>query len=134
MPKLVWYMRNSGKRLHEFHTVFAIVYKECIIWNISVISNIDMIGRFNLMLEMFFAKGQFFWYHLIILNIISIILSPEAEFSVSICSTPKLICRLDDGVPRLLITENDASYKSNIYKSRMMWTLYQFKIECIIIT
>ena len=26
----------------------------------------------------------------------------------------------DDGVPRLLITENDTSYKSNIYKNTMM--------------
>ena len=43
-----------------------------------------------------------------------------AEFSVSICSTPKFICSSDDGVPRLLITENDTSYKSNIDKNRMM--------------
>ena len=53
---------------------------------------------------------------------------PEAEFSVSICSTPKFIWSSDDCVPRLLITENDISYKSNIYKSRMMWTLYYIKI------
>ena len=46
--------------------------------------------------------------------------SPVAEFSVSICSTPKFICSLGEGVPRLLITENDISYKSNIYKNKMM--------------
>ena len=27
---------------------------------------------------------------------------------------PKFICSSDDGIPRLLITENDISYKSNI--------------------
>ena len=43
-----------------------------------------------------------------------------AEFLVSICSTPKFICTSDEGVPRLLITENYTSYKSNIYKNRMM--------------
>ena len=43
---------------------------------------------------------------------------PLAEFIVSICSTPKFICSLDDGVPRLLITESDSSYKSNIYKKK----------------
>ena len=32
---------------------------------------------------------------------------PVAEFSVSICSTPKFICSSDGDVPRLLITEND---------------------------
>ena len=32
---------------------------------------------------------------------------PIAEFSVSICSTPKFICNSDDGVPKLLIAEND---------------------------
>ena len=37
----------------------------------------------------------------------------------------------DDGVPRLLITESDISYKNNIYKNRMMWKSYQFKIEFI---
>ena len=37
--------------------------------------------------------------------------SPVAEFSVSISNTPKFICSLDDGAPRLLITENDASFK-----------------------
>ena len=37
----------------------------------------------------------------------------------------------DDGIPRLLITEYDTSYKSNIYKNSMMWTSYQFKIEFI---
>ena len=56
-----------------------------------------------------------------------------AEFSVSICSTPKFIYSSDDDVPRLLITENDASYKSNT-KNRMMRILYHFKIEFIIIT
>ena len=55
------------------------------------------------------------------------IISPLAEFSLSICSTPKFICTSDDGVNyrsrlliRLLITENDTSYKRNVYKSRMM--------------
>ena len=52
-------------------------------------------------------------------------------FCVSLCSTPNFICSLDAGVPRLLITENDTSYKSNIYKNRMMRTSYQFKIEFI---
>ena len=33
--------------------------------------------------------------------------NPVTEFSVSICSTLKFICSSDDGVPRLLITEND---------------------------
>ena len=56
-------------------------------------------------------------------------MSPVAEFSVPICSTPKFICSSVDGVPKLLITENDTSYKNNIYKNRMMWILYQFKIE-----
>ena len=32
---------------------------------------------------------------------------PVAEFSVSICNTPKFICSSDDDVPRLLITGND---------------------------
>ena len=46
---------------------------------------------------------------------------PVVEFSVSICSTPNFVCSLDDGIPRLLITENDdISYKSNIYKNRMI--------------
>ena len=31
--------------------------------------------------------------------------SPVAEFSVSVCSTPKFICSSGDGVPRLVITE-----------------------------
>ena len=39
--------------------------------------------------------------------------TPVTEFSVSICSTPKFICSSDDGEPRLLITENDTSYKTN---------------------
>ena len=54
-----------------------------------------------------------------------------AELSVPICSTPKFICSLDDGVPRILITENDTSYKSNIYKNRVMRTSYQFTIKFI---
>ena len=54
------------------------------------------------------------------------------EFSVSIWNTPKFICSSDDGVPRLLITEYHASYKSYIYKSRMIWVSYKFKIEFII--
>ena len=58
--------------------------------------------------------------------------NPVAEFSVSICSTPKFACGLDDDVPRLLITENDTSYRSNIYKNRMMWILHQFKNKFII--
>ena len=48
------------------------------------------------------------------------VMRPVAEFSMSICSTSKFICSSDDGVPRLLITEYDSSYKSNIYKNRMM--------------
>ena len=59
---------------------------------------------------------------------------PVAELFVLVCSTSKFICSSVDCVPRLLITENDISYKSNIYKSRMMWTSYQFKIEFIINT
>ena len=35
------------------------------------------------------------------------VISPVAEFSVLVCSTPKFICSSDYGVPRLLITEND---------------------------
>ena len=45
---------------------------------------------------------------------------PVAEFSVSICGTPEFICSSDDDIPRLLIAENDTSYKSNIYKNRMV--------------
>ena len=37
--------------------------------------------------------------------------APVAEFSVSICSTPKFICTSDDCVPRLLIAENVLLYK-----------------------
>ena len=64
----------------------------------------------------------------------NILINPIAEYSVSICSTPKFLCSSDDGVHRLLIRGNDTSYKSNIYKNRMMWLLYQFKIEFITIT
>ena len=56
---------------------------------------------------------------------------PVAEFFMSICSRPKFICSSDDGVPSLLITENDASYKSNFYKNSMMWIFYQFQIKFI---
>ena len=50
-----------------------------------------------------------------------------AEFSVSNYSTPKFICASDDGVPRLLITENDnIDKKSNLYRFYI-----QFKIEFI---
>ena len=38
--------------------------------------------------------------------IIALVTLPVAEFSVSICSTPKFICSSDDGVPRLLNTDN----------------------------
>ena len=62
------------------------------------------------------------------------IIKVAVEFSVSICSTPKFICSLDDGVPMLLITGNDASYISNIYKNMIMWIFYQFKIDFTIIT
>ena len=56
-----------------------------------------------------------------ILNIIYVkYKSPVAEFSVSICSTPKFICSSDDSVRRLLITENDTSYKNIFCKYRMM--------------
>ena len=54
---------------------------------------------------------------------------PVAEFSVSVCITLKFICTPNDGVPTLLITENDTSYKSNIYKNKIMWILYPFKVE-----
>ena len=62
------------------------------------------------------------------------LLTPIAELSVSICSTPKIICSSDDGVGKLLISENDMSYESKIYKSRMIRTIYLFKIEFIINT
>ena len=39
---------------------------------------------------------------------------PVVEFSVSICSTPKIICTSDDGVPKLLITENEPLIKVSI--------------------
>ena len=45
---------------------------------------------------------------------------PVAEFSVPVCSTRKFICSSDDGVPRFLTRRNDTSYKSNIYKNRMI--------------
>ena len=45
---------------------------------------------------------------------------PVAEFSVLIYSTPKFICCSDVGVPWLLITKKDTSYKSNFYKNRMI--------------
>ena len=54
------------------------------------------------------------------------LISPLAGFFVSVCSVPKFICSLDDGVHRMI-------YKSNIYKNRMMCTSYQFKIEFITI-
>ena len=59
-------------------------------------------------------------------------MNPVAEISVSICSTPKFIYTSDDGIPRLLISQSDPSYKSNIFKNRMMLILYQFIIEFII--
>ena len=58
-------------------------------------------------------------------------INPVAEFSISICSTPKFICSADDGVLRLLNSKSDAFYKGNIYKNRMMQTSYQFKTEFI---
>ena len=61
----------------------------------------------------------------------ALLFSPIAEFSVSIYSTLKFICNSDGGVRRLLITEKDTSYKSNIYKNRIMWRSYQFEIEFI---
>ena len=61
-------------------------------------------------------------------------MGPVAEFSESICSTPKFVCSSNDGIPKVLITKNDNSYKSNIYKNRMMWILYHFKIEFIVNT
>ena len=44
---------------------------------------------------------------------------PVAEFSVPICSSTKFICSSHYGVPRLL-NRKYASYKSKIYKNRMM--------------
>ena len=61
-------------------------------------------------------------------------MNPVAEISVSICSTPKFIYTSDDGIPRLLISQSDPSYKSNINKNRMMWISCHFKIKFIIIT
>ena len=46
--------------------------------------------------------------------------SSVAEFSVSICSTPKFVCSSGDDVLRLLITENDTSYKSSIHKDKVI--------------
>ena len=58
--------------------------------------------------------------------------SPVAECSVSICSTPKFVRSSDDGIPRLLISENDNnSHKTNIYRNTMIWILYHFKTEFI---
>ena len=58
------------------------------------------------------------WTIINLLFLFQILTDPVAEFSVSICSTPKFICSSDDGVSRLLITESDTSYKSNIYRNR----------------
>ena len=49
-----------------------------------------------------------------------VVTNPVAEFSVSICSIPKFICSSDDGVPRLLIIENENFSKRNICKYRIM--------------
>ena len=48
----------------------------------------------------------------------SYVSTPIAEFSVSICSTPKFICSSADGILRLLITGNGISYESNLYKKQ----------------
>ena len=58
---------------------------------------------------------------------------PVAEFSATVCRTQNFFCSSDDGVSRLLITENNTSYKNTIYKNEMMWIFCQFKIEFIII-
>ena len=50
------------------------------------------------------------------------------QASCILAHASKFICISDDGMPKLLITENDTSYKNNIYKNRMMWILYHFKI------
>ena len=42
-------------------------------------------------------------------NMISLWIHPVAEFSVTVCSTPKFILTSDDGIPGLLITDNDVS-------------------------
>ena len=55
---------------------------------------------------------------------------PSSRFSVSICSTLKFICSSDDEVSRLLITENDTSYKSNVSKNRW-WCGVGVKADCL---
>ena len=82
--------------------------------------------------KIFIFRFLIVWYILQYPGHFWIVFGPVAEFSVSICSTPKFICTSVDGIPRLLITVN--KYKSNFYKNRMIWILYQFKIKFIIIT
>ena len=56
------------------------------------------------------SKILHFTWHLCITLVTKIPSSLVAEFSVSICITPKFICSSDDRVPRLLIAEYDSSY------------------------
>ena len=79
-------------------------------------------------------KPQVWQWATTCVNIEYHILASVAEFSASICSAPKFICSSNDGVLILLTTKNDASYKSNIYKNRMMLIYYEFKIEFIMNT
>ena len=62
---------------------------------------------------------QLFYYILSFKNHIHVIFkNPEAEFSVSICSTPKFVCSSDGGIPMLLVTEShNNSNKRNIKKT-----------------
>ena len=60
---------------------------------------------------------------------------PVAEFSASTCIISKFICSSENGIPRLLITENDTSYiKATFTKSG--WCEYEInlKLEFIIIS
>ena len=51
-----------------------------------------------------------------IVQYLQIFRNPVAEFSVSICCTSKFIFSSDDGVPRLLITENTSLKKYLVQK------------------
>ena len=99
----------------EFSTVISLfVYIQCTYFNKKV--GFLMVFCFIKLPEFdinFIRKAQDF-------SVLKI--NTVAEFSVSICNTPKFICSSDggvsiEGVPRLLNTRNDASYKSNTYKN-----------------
>ena len=61
---------------------------------------------------------------------IHIINNPVAEFSASICSTPKFICSWDEGVPRLKFSNKHLSRKekkyTNIATGRSKWLFLYF--------